>query len=120
MKRVEISYLVDTGGLQQVGVFPIDVLRVDKALSAVVVVGVEPIHGIRGRRVQFHLSRTLLCFRREGDERYQHHGGEDDHRSPSRGRSVTNICAGSCVIMKSTRARSATACGVTPHAQKTG
>src|SRR5262245_55596620 len=41
-------------------------------------------------------------------------------RSPLRGRSVTNICAGSCVIMSSTRPLSATACGVTPHAQKTG
>jgi hypothetical protein len=41
-------------------------------------------------------------------------------RSPSRGRSVTNICAGSWVIMNSIRALSATACGVTPQAQKTG
>jgi hypothetical protein len=45
---------------------------------------------------------------------------QHDQRSPSRGRSVTNICAGSWVIMRSTRALSATACDVTPQGQKTG
>jgi hypothetical protein len=43
-----------------------------------------------------------------------------ERRPPSRGRSVKNICAGSWVIMNSTRAFSATACGVTPQPQKTG
>ena len=43
-----------------------------------------------------------------------------DRRQPSRGRSVTNICAGSWVIMRSTRALTATACEVTPQPQKTG
>ena len=33
-------------------------------------------------------------------------------------RSITNIYAGSCVIMRSTQAFSATACGVTPEPQK--
>ena len=47
----------------------------------------------------------------------QHHS---ESATPSRGRSVTNIRAGSWVIMNSTRAISATACGVTPQAQKTG
>ena len=40
--------------------------------------------------------------------------------SPSRGRSVRNMMPGSCVIMNSGRVSSATACGVTPQAQKTG
>src|SRR5215831_19793607 len=40
-------------------------------------------------------------------------------RSPSRGRSDTNICARSWVIMSSRRALSATACGVTPHGPET-
>src|SRR5215218_8857124 len=35
-------------------------------------------------------------------------------------RSVTNMCPGLCVIIKGGRALMATACGVTPHAQKTG
>jgi hypothetical protein len=47
-------------------------------------------------------------------------GRSHSRMSPSRGRSVKNIWAGSCVTMNSTRAFSATACGVTPQPQKTG
>src|SRR4030095_1887568 len=39
---------------------------------------------------------------------------------PSRGRSVKNICAGCWGVMRRTRALAATACVVTPQAQKTG
>ena len=35
-------------------------------------------------------------------------------------RSVTNMCPGAWVIISSGRLAAATACGVTPHAQKTG
>jgi hypothetical protein len=43
-----------------------------------------------------------------------------DAVSPSRGRSVRNMIPGSWVIISSGRDSSATACGVTPQAQKTG
>jgi hypothetical protein len=59
------------------------------------------------------VSGPSACVHRALDRRH-------DRRPPSRGRSVTNICAGSWVIMRSTRALTATACGVTPQPQKTG
>ena len=49
-----------------------------------------------------------------------------DHRRPAQtrpavfGRSVTNMWPGLCVIMNGGFEASATACGVTPHAQNTG
>src|SRR5215469_7840998 len=73
--------------------------------------------------------RSPACFlsgkgRRGGGRRQISRDASSDPShdavSPSRGRSVRNMMPGSWVIINSGHDSSATACGVTPQAQKTG